>query len=204
MKTASGLGSEAVFLLGALLANRCVVLGSVAVTRSGVSFFSQSRCRVSTRAKRPGGQGSRLLRTTRSSPDPIHDPAPSKALGLKANPAFGRADISGCSGAVHGSRSLAATIFNRHAAGLGDWLARSPRSESTAHGSDRFSGAFYGATSNNILARLAGVVTGKRAAARQVNATTGSGRWRAFGGCGVFRRGNYNFVVTFLCVPSSG
>ena len=87
---------------------------------------------------------------------------------LKANPACGRSDVSGCSGAVHGSRPVAATIFNSHAAGLGDWLPRSPRSESAAHDADGPSIAFYAATLNEISACLTGVVTGKRVAARQV------------------------------------
>jgi len=147
--------------------------------RIGLALCSQSRCRVSARAKRPGGQGSRLLRTTRSSPDPIHDPTPSRALGLKANPACGRPNGSGCSDAVLGSRPMPATILDLHAADLGDWLPRSPRSESTAHGSDRSSVAFYAPATDESSARLTGVVTGKRVAARQRNATTGSERWRS-------------------------
>ena len=137
------------------------------MTRTGVALCSQSRYRVSTRAKRPGGQGSRLLRTTRSSPDPIHDPTPSKALGLKANPACGRYGISGCSDAVHGARLLKATFLYRHAAGLGDWLPRSPRSGLAAHASLRSSAAFYPTTLNENIARLTGGVTPTRAAARQ-------------------------------------
>ena len=139
-----------------LLKNRCAVLESVVVTCEGVPLCSQSRCRVSTRAKRPGGRGSRPLRTTRSSPDPIHDPAPSSFLGLKANPAFGRPNISRCSGAVHGSRPVAATIFNSHAAGLGDWLPRSPRSGLAAHAVMRSLVAFYAPTLNKTVARLRG------------------------------------------------
>ena len=99
---------------------------------------------------------------------------------LKANPAFGRADISGCSDAVRGSRPLTAAILNRPAAGLGDWLPRSPRSGLAAHASLRSSAAFYASTLNETVARLGGVVTGKRVAARQRNAATGSGRWRTW------------------------
>ena len=141
--------------------------------------MSQSRCRVSARAKRPGGQGSRLLRTTRSSPDPIHDPAPSRFLGLKANPACGRSQFSGCSDAIHGSRFLKATTLEYQAACLGDWLPRSPRSDLAAHASLRSSVAFDAPTRNETVARLGGGVTRKRVAAHQRNATTSSKRWWA-------------------------
>ena len=49
----------------------------------------------------------------------------------------------------------------------GNWLARSPRSESAARGSARLSVAFYVPTPNENVARLTGGVTGKRVAARQ-------------------------------------
>ena len=75
---------------------------------------------------------------------------------------------------VHGG-----TILKCQGAGRGDWLPRSPRSESAAHGSDRSSVAFYAPATDESSARLAGVVTGKRVAARQRNATTGSERWRS-------------------------
>jgi len=74
---------------------------------------------------------------------------------------------SGCSSAVRGSRFLTAAFLYLQAAGLGDWLPRSPRSESAAHRSDRLLVAFYASAINKVAARLGGVVTGKRVAARQ-------------------------------------
>jgi len=51
---------------------------------------------------------------------PPPPPTPSNRLWLKAHPAFGRADISGCSGAVHGSPFLACEVLGCHAAVVGD------------------------------------------------------------------------------------
>ena len=146
---------------------RCVVLESVA----GSCIDS---CEASGRAGLPPAPHHPIFAR------PDTRPRAFKGSRLKANPACGRYDISGCSGAVHGSRLLAATIFNRHAAGLGDWLARSPRSESAAHGSDRPSAAFYAPKIDKIIARLTSVVTWKRVAAHQVmrrRVRGAGGRW---------------------------
>ena len=102
-----------------------------------------------------------------------------KGSRIKANPAFGRADISGCSGAVCGSRPMAATILECHAAVHGDWPPRSPRSGSTAHRSDRLSVAFYAPAIKRCFILSQGVVTGKRVAAHQVMRR----RVRSAGGC---------------------
>ena len=145
-----------------------------------MSSLSQSRVagarRLSRRTPASGLPPSTSPRGPFAPPPP---PTPSDFLGLKANPACGRYDISHCSGAVHGSPLLKAFVLGCHAAvvrELADQVATK-----RVNGS-RLGPSIRGLLRSGTQATLrpsSGWGDWEAGGRAPGNATTGSGRWRA-------------------------